>query len=316
MVHIADVRREPAYIERDPLFVAQADLAGGRTLLVRADAQGDELVGAIGIYRQEVRPFTDKQIELLRSFASQAVIAIENVRLLNELRARTTELARSVAELEALGQGEPGRQFLARSADGAEHHPGHACEISETAGGAIYVLDEAKDVFVLEAGHNMTEEHIAAVREHPVRLGDTLVGQCAQRREAVQVADLAEAEAHPIFDVLRRAGFRALLAVPLLHQDRAIGALLVRLYYAYRAKAGHDGGSVESGFSRTLSRTIPLAVVLILVIVLAAWGSLRVARGDLTRGTPVRVALVQGNVAQAQKWDPDARRTSSTTISA
>jgi apolipoprotein N-acyltransferase len=69
------------------------------------------------------------------------------------------------------------------------------------------------------------------------------------------------------------------------------------------AKAGHYVGS-ESGVSRTLSRTIPLAVVLILVIVLAAWGSLRVARGELTQGTPVRVALVQGNVAQDQKWDP------------
>ena len=69
------------------------------------------------------------------------------------------------------------------------------------------------------------------------------------------------------------------------------------------AKAGHYVGSVESGFG-TLSRTIPLAVVLILVMVLAAWGSLRVARGDLTQGTPARVALVQGNIAQDQKWDP------------
>jgi apolipoprotein N-acyltransferase len=70
------------------------------------------------------------------------------------------------------------------------------------------------------------------------------------------------------------------------------------------ATAGHYVGSVESGVSRTLSRTIPLAVVLILIIVLAAWGSLRVARGELTQGTPARVALVQGNVAQDQKWDP------------
>ena len=228
VVHIEDVRREPAYLERDPLFVAQADLAGGRTLLVVPMLKETELVGSIGIYRQEVRPFTDKQIELLRSFASQAVIAIENVRLLNELRARTTELARSVAELEALGKVSQAINSSLDLQTVLSTILGHACEISETAGGAIYVLNEVKNEFVLEAGHNMTEEHLAAVREHPVQLGDTLVGQCAQRRAAVQISDLTEAEAHPIFDVLKRAGFRALLAVPLLHQERAIGALLVR----------------------------------------------------------------------------------------
>ena len=100
--------------------------------------------------------------------------------------------------------------------------------MSDTGGGAIYVLDEARGELVLEAGHNMTEEHLAAVREHPIRLGDPVVGECAERGEAVQVADIGQAGTYPLFDVLQRAGFRALLAVPLLHQGRAIGALLVR----------------------------------------------------------------------------------------
>jgi len=98
-VQVADVLADQAYIDRYPGMVAVAELGGARTLLQVPLLKENELVGAFGIYRQEVRPFTDKQIALVRNFAAQAVIAMENARLLNELRQRTADLSESLNDL-------------------------------------------------------------------------------------------------------------------------------------------------------------------------------------------------------------------------
>src|SRR5262245_43655105 len=151
---------------------------------------------------------------LLQTFADQAVIAIENSRLFEAEQASKRELARSVEELESLGKVS---QAVNSSLELDKVLPTileHACAMSYAGGGTVYVFDKTTGEFRLAAAHNMSDEHIAMVRAQPMRLNSAVVGDCATRREVVQVADLSSAAHSPILDILLRTGVRAVLAVP------------------------------------------------------------------------------------------------------
>ena len=192
--------------------------------------QQTEFMGGLVARRIEVRPFTPVQIKLLETFADQAVIAIENVRLFKELDERTNELTRSVGELKALG--EVG-QVVSSTLDletVLTRIVSHAVQLSGTDGGAIYEYDEQSEEFRLRATDHMEEELINALRANPPRLGDGVVGRAAANREPVQIPNILEEHTYAprMRQLLERFGFRASLAVPLLREDRIIGGLVVR----------------------------------------------------------------------------------------
>ena len=227
-VHVADLRADLSSITGSAVSVAMVERAGARSMIVVPMLKDGQLLGAIAIFRQEVQPFTDKQIELLSNFANQAVIAIENTRLLNELRARTTDLARSVVELRALGDVSQAVNSTLNLATVLSTIVSRAVQLSGTEAGAIYEFDEQQKELQLRSTYGMNEELIAALRDQHIGLGEPTVHWAVTHREPVQIEDLATSPPTPAQDIVARAGYRALLVVPLLGRDHVVGALVVR----------------------------------------------------------------------------------------
>jgi signal transduction histidine kinase len=190
---------------------------------------GSRLVGVIAV--SDIKPgrqFGAADQHLLSQFAYGAAIAIENARLFQELQTSSRELAQSVEELKALGEVSQAVSSTLDLQTVLVTIVAHAVQLSGTQAGAIYEFDETNQEFQLCATHGMSEELIQAIRENRIHLGETVVGRAGQSREAVQVPDILEEPAYPLRDVVKRAGFRALLAVPLLREDKLIGSLVVR----------------------------------------------------------------------------------------
>jgi two-component system, NtrC family, sensor kinase len=184
--------------------------------------RGGEPIGVLSMSRPELRPFSELEIALLETFADQAVIAIENARLFEELNDR-------VGELQALG--EVG-QAVSSSLDLQEvlnTIVAHAVELSGTDGGVIYEYDEADGKLHVRATRLFDDDLVAVLRAAPFNMGEGAVGRAAESRVPVQIEDILVEGAYEsrVRDIMAASGHRALLALPLLREDRVLGGLVV-----------------------------------------------------------------------------------------
>jgi signal transduction histidine kinase len=182
-------------------------------------------IGVVSVSRGTPGPFSDRQIDLLRTFADQAVIAIENVRLFTELQARNRELAQSVGELQALGEVSQAVSSTLDLQTVLDTVVAKATQLSGTEAGVIYVFDEASRQFQLRATYGMTTDMIAVMKEHHADFSEA-VRVATQLRKPDQVADLQPSSLAN--ELIMRLGYRARLVVPLLAPDQIVGALVVR----------------------------------------------------------------------------------------
>ena len=226
VVHIDDIRAMPPYLEGDPRLVALADLGGARTTVGVPMLKEDALLGTIAIYRQEVRPFTDKQIELVQNFAKQAVIAIENTRLLNELRESLQQQTATSEVLQVIssspGELEPVFQTMLAN----------ATRICEAGFGGLYLCEDGG--FRTAAMHNAPPAFAEERSRNPIiRPGPTTgFARAARTKQVVHIDDIRAKtpylEGDPaVVAVSDLGGARSIVIVPMLKEDELVGMISI-----------------------------------------------------------------------------------------
>ena len=219
LLHIPDMAEEQVYKEGDPSATRFVEMAGVRTLLVVPMLKEQELIGEISVYRQEVRPFTDKQIELVQNFAAQAVIAIENTRLLDELR-QSLEQQTATADVLRVISSSPGELepvFEAMLAN--------AVRICNARFGNLLLFD-GRDMR-MAAMHNAPHAYEEARRGDPVVPMNSIIGPLVTTKKVVHIDDLAADQRYANSMLAKVAGARTALAVPMLRDNELVGAIAI-----------------------------------------------------------------------------------------
>jgi GAF domain-containing protein/PAS domain-containing protein len=202
--------------------------SGYRAITIAPMICGDAAIGAISVSRPKPGPLTDKQIALLKTFAAQAVIAIENVRLFKELEARTEALTRSVGQLTALREVGQAVSSTLDLETVLQSIAARAVQLTGLDSATIYEYDERTEEFHLRTAENLSVEIVAMLRDTPMAKGAGPVGRAVETGEPVEIAEmLDDSYQSPRRDFLLKSGYRALLVVPLLRESQIIGALAV-----------------------------------------------------------------------------------------